>query len=118
LAKIDHIIFKTNAFSALFNGKTTHTFADHHNCRLGKWYESGAGKAHFAHLPSYAKLNTPHMSVHNSVFANLEFIKDGDHVSENRDAVMQNFKSMEEASNELFGHMDKLLAESKTSVKQ
>ncbi|MCI4406344.1 MAG: CZB domain-containing protein [Sulfuricurvum sp.] len=112
LAKIDHIIFKSNAFSAIFHGHTTSTFVDHHNCRLGKWYESGIGKSHFSHLPSYPKLDKPHAIIHDSVHKNLEFIKDGDHVRENKQAVIENFTVMENASEELFEHMDNLLAES------
>ena len=117
LAKIDHIIFKSNAFSAIFNGKTTNTFANQHNCRLGKWYESGLGKIHFAHLPSFPKLDAPHSIVHNNVHTNLEFIKDGDHVVEHKDEIIQNFTKMEAASEELFKLMDQLLAESRASVK-
>ena len=35
LAKIDHVVFKSNIFSAIFQGKTRATFSDHHSCRLG-----------------------------------------------------------------------------------
>lgn len=112
LAKIDHIIFKSNAFSAIFHGKTKHTFADHHNCRLGKWYETGKGKEHFVKLPSYTKVNAPHMIVHESVHANLEFIKNGDTVAQNKEQIINNFIQMEEASDVLMGHLDSLLEES------
>jgi len=112
LAKIDHIIFKSNAFSAIFHGHTTSTFGDHHGCRLGKWYETDIGKSHFGHLPSYSKLEKPHAAVHESVHRNLEFIKDGDHVTENKQAVIENFTVMENASEELFEHMNNLLVES------
>ncbi|MGB3961992.1 MAG: CZB domain-containing protein [Sulfurimonas sp.] len=117
MAKIDHIIFKSNAFSAIFHGKTKHTFADHHGCRLGKWYESGKGKEQFAKLPSYAKVNAPHALVHASVHANLEFIKDGDKVAQNQEQIINNFMQMEEASDALMGHLDDLLSELLASMK-
>ncbi|MDR2869114.1 MAG: CZB domain-containing protein [Deferribacteraceae bacterium] len=37
---------------------------DHHNCRLGKWYESGVGHKEYRELPSYTKLLLPHEKVH------------------------------------------------------
>lgn len=114
LAKIDHIIFKSNAFSTIFHGKITASFSDHHGCRLGKWYESGVGKAHFSHLPTYSKIEVPHAKVHKAALANLEFIKDGDHVTENKEAIIRNFTEMEEASEELFDRMNQLLQESTT----
>ena len=40
------------------------SFADHHNCRLGKWYEGGKGKELFGHTPSFAQLAAPHEAVH------------------------------------------------------
>ncbi|WP_431306276.1 CZB domain-containing protein [Sulfuricystis multivorans] len=40
---------------------------DHHNCRLGKWYEEGHGKQAFAQLPAYAALEAPHRQVHAGV---------------------------------------------------
>lgn len=113
LAKVDHIIYKSNAFSAIFHGKTTYSFADHHNCRFGTWYEGGAGREHFSHLPTYHKIAAPHGRVHQVARENLEFIKNGDQVVQNRDAIIRNFTSMEEASEELFGYMDQLLLESR-----
>jgi methyl-accepting chemotaxis protein len=113
LAKVDHIIFKSNGFSAVFHGKISYSFADHHNCRLGKWYESGLGKQNFSHLPTYKKLELPHSKVHKAVHDNLEFIKNGDTVRENRESVIRNFTMMEDASDELFTYMDQLLVESR-----
>ncbi|WP_294876176.1 MULTISPECIES: HAMP domain-containing protein [unclassified Sulfurospirillum] len=35
LAKLDHIIFKLNAYNTLFKNDAKTTFGDHHQCRLG-----------------------------------------------------------------------------------
>lgn len=121
LAKIDHIVFKSNAFSSVFEGKIKSPFADHHNCRLGKWYEMGNGKERFSMLPSYRLLEQPHANVHTKVHANLTFIEDSDRVVENRDAVIRNFTEMEASSDELFTILDNMLQESfqqKTMVKR
>lgn len=112
LAKMDHIIFKTNAYSAIFHGNTTHEFSDHHRCRLGLWYESGFGKEHFSHLASYSKIVAPHAIVHQNVQANMKFIQNGDHVLGHQDEIIANFKEMEKASDELFSAINTLLDES------
>ncbi len=112
LAKMDHIIFKANAYSAIFHGKTSHVFGDHHNCRLGLWYEMGLGKERFSHLPSYPKILEPHKIIHENVIENIKFIEDGDHIIENKDKLIANFKEMEVASDILFQTIDTLLSES------
>lgn len=112
LVKIDHIVYKMNAYSAIHNGKTVATFSDHHGCRFGKWYDSGKGKENFSHLPTFIKIALPHASVHNNVNACIEYIKDGDNVANHKDEILNNFTEMEKSSSELFGHLDSLLAES------
>ncbi len=112
LAKIDHIIFKANAYSALIDADASAQFPDHKNCRLGKWYTSTA-REKFGHAPSYSAIDAPHMKVHDSVFANMTFIQQGDQRLENETVILQNFHDMERASDELFGLLDKLKQESR-----
>ncbi|MDD3595282.1 methyl-accepting chemotaxis protein [Sulfuricurvum sp.] len=111
LAKIDHIVFKSNAFSSIFEGKAKGHFADHHNCRLGKWYESGKAKERFAALPSYKNVDKPHSIVHDKVHENISFIEGSDRVVENQEIILRNFIDMEAASEELFTILDSLVGE-------
>jgi methyl-accepting chemotaxis protein len=112
LAKIDHIVFKSNAFSSIFDGKPKGTFADHRNCRLGKWYTSDKAKERFGEFRAYPLIDKPHSIVHDKVHANLQFIEGGDRVVENQATLLQNFTEMEQASDELFRLMDSLIEES------
>ncbi len=112
LAKIDHIVFKTNAYNSIYEGKPKAQFDDHHSCRLGKWYESGKGKERFGKLPSYPLLEEPHAIVHDKAHSNIAFIEGGDRVAENKDIIVRNFIEMEEASQKLFDIMDTLIKES------
>ncbi len=112
LAKIDHIVFKSRAYSSIFEGHIKGEFSDHHSCRLGKWYETGKGKERFGKLPSYNKIDKPHSIVHHKVHDNLIFIEGEDLVVENKAMIIKNFTQMEEASDELFTLMTQLLAES------
>ncbi|WP_295068799.1 methyl-accepting chemotaxis protein [Sulfuricurvum sp.] len=112
LAKMDHIIIKANAYSAIFHGKIGEEFEDHHSCRLGRWYENGLGKERFSKLPGYNALLQPHQTIHNTIKANMKFIEKGDFVTENKEKVIANFQAMEEASDTLFTAIDALLLES------
>lgn len=116
LAKIDHIMFKSNAYKCLVNGKIEVNFGDHHQCRLGKWYESGSGKERFSHLASYKNIEKPHETVHTEVHKNLVFIDNEDRSIDHKDEIIQNFESMEKASQQLFNLMDSLIIESEQSL--
>ncbi len=116
LAKIDHIIFKTNAYKAIVNGHIETQFADHHNCRLGKWYDGGIGHERFSHLPSFKQMANPHETVHLRVHDNLVFIEKEDRSIEYQEKILSNFQTMEEASYALFGLMDNLIKESEEDL--
>ncbi len=114
LAKIDHIIYKANAYNAIVNDEKDANFEDSEHCRLGKWYK-GEGKEIFGKAPSFPKLNNPHRRVHNNVIENMRFIKNGDKRVENEDTIVKNFKDMEQASYELYELFNKLREEVKKS---
>ncbi|MCX6074820.1 MAG: methyl-accepting chemotaxis protein [Campylobacterales bacterium] len=116
LAKIDHIMFKSNAYKAVVNGQIENSFSSHHDCRLGRWYDTGAGKERFSHLPSYRSMAQPHETIHTKVYANLHFVEHSDRSIEHKEEVLSNFKSMEEASSQLFDLMDNLNRESEADI--
>ncbi|MDO9207809.1 MAG: CZB domain-containing protein [Sulfuricurvum sp.] len=109
-------MFKSNAYKSIANGKNEGHFADHHSCRLGKWYDSGSGKERFSHLPSYKEIETPHSAVHHAVLHNLQFIEEEDHTIEHKNEIIKDFKAMEEASQKLFSLMDNLIKESEDDL--
>lgn len=119
LAKIDHIMFKSNAYKSIANAKQEGQFSDHHHCRLGKWYDNGPGKERFAHLPSFKGIETPHALVHNVVHKNLEFISDNeDKCINHQEEIIKNFESMEQSSLILFTLMDNLIKEAEEDLSQ
>lgn len=65
LAKSDHVIWKKRLASMLVNRESLNPneLADHKSCRLGKWYYSDASQP-YRHLPEFAALEAPHISVH------------------------------------------------------
>lgn len=112
LAKIDHIIFKSNAYKSIANGKLETVFSDHHNCRLGKWYDTGAGKERFSHLPSFKNMQQPHAAVHTIVHANMKYIENEDRSIYHKESILSSFQEMEDESQTLFALMDSLNKES------
>ncbi|MDD5051305.1 MAG: CZB domain-containing protein [Sulfuricurvum sp.] len=109
-------MFKSNAYKSIVNARLETTFGDHHNCRLGKWYDSGLGKDRFGHLATFKQIEEPHRLVHNEVHKNMNFIKDGDHTVEHQEEIIKNFESMEKASSVLFTLMDSLIHESENEL--
>ena len=85
-----------------------------HQCRLGIWYD-GEGKRRFENTNSYAKITQPHAIVHTNANENLSFLDDDAYntVLSNADVILDNFEEMEQASAQLFTHMDLMLKESK-----
>lgn len=108
MAKIDHMIFKNNAYSAGFEGKIDHAFSDHHSCALGKWYENGDGKSVFASHPAYAKISEPHKKVHEEVKKAVQLLND-DPIRHAK-AIAGCFEAAEKASIELFDILNEMVA--------
>ena len=78
LAKLDHVIFKQNAYRIIetgVNSEEAHSVSlDHHQCRLGKWYDEGDGNQSFSHVASFDKLADPHRRTHESVHRALDLL--------------------------------------------
>jgi methyl-accepting chemotaxis protein len=115
LVKVDHIIFKSNAYSTVLEGcNSERAFPDHKNCRMGKWY-TGMGEERFGKTRAFKDLDTPHALVHDSVFKNLEFVKNKSTLkSDNPKTILRNFKEMENASQELYTKLGEMLEEYNT----
>jgi len=57
-------------------------------------------------------MDAPHAKVHNAVFSNLEFVKNGTTLKgENPKTILDNFISMEESSSELFSKLNDMLTQ-------
>ncbi len=110
LAKLDHILFKVNAYDGVFNNKDS-DLSNHHNCRFGIWH-SGEGKKLFSHTPSYSQIDKPHAAVHDSAIAALACVKTGVCLQD-INVVIEHFNKAEEASKELFVVIDNMMSEAK-----
>ena len=118
LVKIDHIVYKQNAYLAVSDPESKQNEAkaiqvDNHNCRLGKWYYEGTGKEKFRGLPSYAKLERPHEGVHSSAHRAFDLAKqDWIHNEEVFNGIIENMTKMEDASCDVMQLLNEMNEES------
>jgi methyl-accepting chemotaxis protein len=108
--KIHHILFKSNAYSAVVNSTVTDELKkDHTTCGFGAWYY-GAGTKLFANNSTFKQMESHHVEFHNLINENIECALHGGCMSEtkSKDEIMQRFKDAEEHSNKLFDLMNKL----------
>ena len=118
LVKVDHILFKSNAYSAILNEDKDRTFPDHNNCRMGQWYHA-LGKERFGHTKAFRDMEAPHATVHSMVFKNMEFVKNDTVVKHDHPKIItRNFAEMEDASSVLFSKLDLMLQEYKESAQK
>ncbi len=116
LAKMDHMIYMQNAYMAIQKAsecdeaKATQT--NHHQCRLGKWYYEGEGKALFGHTQAFVRLEHPHAAVHDAVhraikLSRADWMSDESH----RMALIREMEAAEKASGEVIGLINEMLIE-------
>ena len=119
LAKIDHILYKSRAYNSLISLNKILNAIDSHSCNLGRWYDT-EGKERFSNTTAYTRMAQPHAIVHNNANHNLKYLDAPDpetKVLTHADNIIENFDTMESASEELFSLMDQMLRESEEKNK-
>jgi methyl-accepting chemotaxis protein len=104
-AKLDHMILKNNAYSAVLERKPTSEFNDHHACNLGKWY-ANEGKKLFGNTNSYKQIEAPHKKIHENIFKAMKLISESK--VDCSDQVIALFDDTEKQSAILFDILDQL----------
>ena len=113
LVKVDHILFKSKAYSTILEEDQSAVFSDHKHCRMGEWY-ANMGKERFGHTKAFAEMDKPHAIVHDMVMKNFEYVKEGSTLKFDHPAKLtENFSVMEKASHELFKKLDMMIEEYK-----
>jgi Methyl-accepting chemotaxis protein (MCP) signalling domain/Chemoreceptor zinc-binding domain len=110
LVKLDHLLYKAKGYKSVFSLKIESEFADHHNCRLGKWAEGGKGVEIFGNTPSFRNLETPHKSVHDNILSAVACVSAGTCGKESAN-VMTYFKEAERASRDVINTLNAMLSE-------
>jgi len=102
--KLDHVTWKSEVYRAIWglSDKTVEDFADHHHCRLGKWYYQGKG-IQFKQVPAFQRLEAPHSMVHKGGILALDRAKKGD-----QKGTSEGLAQMESASNQVMDLLTEL----------
>lgn len=103
--KLDHLVWKVNVYKAIRAGQGKHNsqLADHHQCRLGKWYYEGDGQRLYASFPEFKRLEAPHTKVHESGIKALKASEQDD-----SQALINHLQAMEDASVDVFECLNSL----------
>lgn len=106
-AKADHFLWKKNLAAMLvgMNDLTESELADHHSCRLGKWYDSCTGCV-ITDNSAYGALLGPHERVHVHGKAGARLFQEG-----KKDEAKAEIAQMNEASVEVVALLDRLIAD-------
>ncbi len=115
LVKVDHVIYKQRAYVLINdtgNQEIRNAVAvDHHNCRLGKWYE-GSGKEVFGDSPSFRNLLAPHSKVHSCVHDMVAMLgQPWDKDDALQDKIISAMEGAEEASMGVMRNIDQAVAD-------
>jgi hypothetical protein len=117
LAKVDHLLFKQKGYiaitdSSLAKDASADVALDHHDCRLGKWYETGHGAEAFSNVPSYRQLETPHALVHKKIQEAVSYLgMNWENDRKLQENILDAFQSAEKASDDVLVMMDRIVAE-------
>jgi len=111
LAKMNHAIFKSNAYSAVYVNDTKASFQNHEQCSLGEWYHHD-GQAIFGDTQSFKALYNPHQSFHNHVLEVAKLIRTTEsNLLDEKEQIINYFKEVERESKILFVTLDAMIAE-------
>jgi len=118
LVKVDHIVFKSQAYSAILTQDHHASFKDHTSCQLGKWYET-LGKERFEQIQVFKEIDPYHIKVHNFVLENMKYVhNDSVLKAENPKKIVENFAEMENASAALFDKLNIMVEEFSTNKQE
>lgn len=111
--KVHHIIFKSNAYSAVVNGTVTETIKkDYKHCGFGSWYYTQGQKV-FASNPTFQKMEAVHIKFHDLINKNLDCALNGGCATKTdiKEEIINRFAEAEVASTKLFQLMNELIEE-------
>ena len=107
--KVDHVLYKTEAYAAILDSRSSKVFSDYRTCNMGKWYISD-GEGTFGSTKAFREMDAPHNKVHTSVHSNLQYIENSSTLkADNPKKIIANFKDMEDASQVLFSKLDDMI---------
>jgi methyl-accepting chemotaxis protein len=104
ITQSDHVAFKKKVMEAICGRTQLHAddLPDHHNCRLGKWYDNVTDDS-IRQNSAYSDLNAPHERVHRHGKEAIRYYDDGDW-----DSAIDEVHKLDDASHEVLEFLQKL----------
>ena len=107
LLKINHIMYKSSIYTAMFKER----YECKSTCSFMQWYESDQAKE-FSHLATFSSLKQLHQSIHTYGDKNIDIVNNHQIYSANNpDVIIENFRSLEKYNSDFFDTLDKLIEE-------
>ena len=106
--KLDHVVWKAEVYRRYWgmSEKAINEFADHHHCRLGKWYYQGEGFQAYRNLKAFRALEEPHKQVHENGIQALQLLEQKQVAS-----AFAALQRMENASQKVLDELSRLESE-------
>jgi methyl-accepting chemotaxis protein len=104
MTKLDHMIYKSNSYSSVIEGKKDTSLTNQSNCAVTKWYV-GEGRELFGNNSSFKAIDKPHKKVHDNITKAINLLGSQDNIDE----IIELFKDTEIASKEIFKHLDSMV---------
>ena len=103
LAKLDHLVYKFEVYRVFMglSQKSPQEFANHTQCRLGKWYYEGEGKSAYSSLAGYKQVEQPHRIFHVQGMSAIEQFRGGEY-----EAALRGMSEMERASAQVIAELE------------
>jgi methyl-accepting chemotaxis protein len=107
LANVEELLLKLEVYKVLLglSDLAPEALPDETECRLGRWYYEGDGKAGFSRLPGYREMESPHKAVHDHARQAVARYRRGDPAG-----ALQALTRMEEANLAVMRGMQQILA--------
>lgn len=108
LANIEELTLKLEVYKVLLglSDLTPNDVPDETQCRLGRWYYEGEGRAAFSRLPGYREMEAPHKAVHDHARLAVERYRNGDF-----GGALDALTRMENANLTVMAGMERILAQ-------
>ena len=112
--KLDHIIFKNRVvYRNFFSSKVENPYVDYKSCDFGKWYYTVAQEL-YGNSRAFKDIEEPHKRVHLYAKKIIDLVNRPDfneYLIKHQDEIYNEFKALEETSQELFQKLDSILME-------
>ena len=105
MTKLDHMVYKNNAYASMLERKLKFELTDYTQCNFGKWY-THEGKELFGKSSGYVQIQEPHKRFHEEIARAMSMLE-SDKINE----IIKIFKDAEQASQELFNYLDSMVKE-------